>query len=107
MTKDGITPLRDPNFRRYIVGRFFATVAVQMQTVAVGWQVYALSGDPLDLGLIGLSQFLPFLALVLVAGQVADMYDRVRVQTVCYALQAICALFLLSFTWSGLRVVWP
>jgi MFS family permease len=107
MTVDGFSPLRDANFRRFLVGRFLAAVAVQMQTVAVGWQVYALTSDPLDLGLIGLSQFLPFLALVLVAGHVADTYDRVRVQTRCYALQALCALLLLAYTWSGLRVVWP
>ena len=53
--------LRYPDFRRYAFGRFFATMAWQMLGVAVGWQVYAITRDPLDLGLVGLAQFLPFL----------------------------------------------
>ena len=52
-----------------------------MQTVAVGWQVYEVTRDPLDLGLIGLSQFLPFVLLILPAGHVADTRDRRRIMT--------------------------
>ena len=51
-------------------------VAFQVQTVGVGWQLYALTGDPLDLGLVGLVQFLPIVSLTLIVGQVADRYDR-------------------------------
>ncbi|MGF2075609.1 hypothetical protein, partial [Enterococcus casseliflavus] len=47
-------------FIRYLMARCLGTLATQMQTVAVGWQVYAATSNPLDLGLIGLSQFLPF-----------------------------------------------
>ena len=54
-------------FIRYLLARTCGTLAVQMQTVAVGWQVYAATSDPLDLGLIGLSQFLPFILLILPA----------------------------------------
>lgn len=78
-----------------------------MQTVAVGWQVYSLTHDPLDLGLVGLSQFLPFIPLVLVAGHAADRFNRRRILAACYSLQVLCALSLLAFTLSGLRVVWP
>ena len=78
-----------------------------MQTVAVGWQVYSLRHDPLDLGLVGLSQFLPFIPLALVAGHAADRFNRRRILALCYATQVLCALLLLAFTISGQRVVWP
>jgi MFS family permease len=78
-----------------------------MQTVAVGWQVYALTHNPLDLGLVGLSQFLPFIPLGLVAGHAADRFNRRRILALCYATQVLCALLLLAFTLSGLHVVWP
>jgi MFS family permease len=78
-----------------------------MQTVAVGWQIYAITRDPLDLGLIGLSQFLPFVVLILPAGQVADQRDRRRILTACYAVEALCALLLLWFTIASVSVVWP
>lgn len=102
-----LSALQYPDFARFITARFLATLAVQMQSVAVGWQVYALTGDVLDLGLIGLAQFLPFIALVLIAGQVADRRERRRILTFCYALEVLCGLLLLAFTLSGLRVVWP
>jgi MFS family permease len=78
-----------------------------MQTVAVGWQVYALRHDPLDLGLVGLSQFAPFIPLALVAGHAADRFNRRRILALCYATQVLCALSLLAFTLSGAQVVWP
>ncbi|MBD3646494.1 MAG: MFS transporter, partial [Pseudomonadales bacterium] len=99
--------LRYPNFRFYVAARFFTTLAVQMQSVAIGWQVYAITGDPLDLGLIGLAQFLPFVVLVLPAGQVADRLDRKWILTFCYVLEAVCALLLLGYSWVGIGEVWP
>jgi len=78
-----------------------------MQTVAVGWQVYEITRDPLDLGLIGLSQFLPFVVLVLPAGHFADRHVRQKLLSACYALELLCALLLLAFSLSGLAVVWP
>ena len=102
-----LAALRHPGFAGFLAARFLATFAVQMQTVAVGWQVYALRHDPLDLGLVGLSQFLPFIPLVLVAGHAADRFNRRRILAVCYSIQVLCALLLLAFTLSGLHVVWP
>jgi MFS family permease len=95
------------NFRHYIAARFLMTFAVQMQSVAVGWQVYAVTGDTLDLGLIGLSQFLPFVILVLPAGHVADHLDRRLILTSCFAVEALCAVLLLLYTLSGVTTVWP
>jgi MFS family permease len=99
--------LQHRNFSLYLVARFVATLAVQMQSVAVGWQVYALTNDPLDLGLIGLAQFLPFVVLVLPAGQIADRHDRRLILALCYAVELLCAGLLLSFTWLGLKIAWP
>jgi MFS family permease len=75
--------------------RFFSSVAAQMLIVAVGWQVYSLTGRVLDLGLIGLSQFLPFLCLSLFAGHAADQYDRRLIILLCSATFLVCALLLL------------
>jgi hypothetical protein len=76
--------LAQRDFRRYAFARFLATITWQMLAVAVGWQVYDITRDPLDLGLIGLAQFLPFLALVLPGGQLADRIDRRRVLLIAY-----------------------
>jgi MFS family permease len=95
------------DFRRFLSARLLATLAAQMQTVAVGWQIYAITRDPLDLGLIGLSQFLPFVVLILPAGQVADHYDRRRILTACYAVEALCAALLLWFTIHSITSAWP
>jgi MFS family permease len=95
------------DFTRFLAARIAVSIAVQMQTVAVGWQIYSITRDPLDLGLIGLSQFLPFVLLVLPAGQVADRRNRARILSACFALELVCALLLLAFTLSGFEKVWP
>lgn len=99
--------LRHTGFLRFLAARFLASLAVQMQTVAVGWQIYDITHDPLDLGLVGLSQFLPFVVLILPAGQIADRYDRRRILGWCYALETMCALALLAFTLQGFQAAWP
>src|ERR1700737_545880 len=88
----------------YAVARFCTTLAWEMLGVAVGWQVYQLTHNPLDLGFVGLAQFLPFVLLVLPAGYVADHADR---RVGAYGLQGICAGVLLWFTLSGATRVWP
>lgn len=99
--------LRHPGFMRFLSARLLATLAAQMQTVAVGWQVYDITHDPIDLGLVGLSQFLPFIVLILPAGHLADRYDRRRILTWCYALETLCAALLLLFTWQTIDAAWP
>ena len=102
---------RYANFRYFLLARFLAVLAVQMQGVSVGWQVYAITKDPLDLGLIGLAQFLPFVVLVLPAGQLADRVNRRLILAVCYALQVVCALLLLLYSRYGINgahaSIWP
>ncbi len=99
--------LQNRDFTFFLAARFLATLAVQMQTVAVGWQVYSVTRDPLDLGLVGLSQFLPFVLLTLPAGHVADNHDRRRILAACFALEALCALLLLAFAARGLDSARP
>jgi MFS family permease len=96
-----------PDVRRYLAARLLASLGVQMQTVAVGWQVYLTTHNPLDLGLIGLSQFLPFVLLVLPAGHVADHYDRRRVIFGTYLATATAGAALLAFSLVGLTSVLP
>ncbi len=99
--------LANREFTRFLAARFLATLAVQMQTVAVGWQVYEVTRNPLDLGLVGLSQFLPFVLLILPAGHLADSRDRRRILGACFALECACALLLLGFAAQGLESARP
>ena len=99
--------LRHPDLRRYLSARFIVGMATQVQTVAVGWQVFSVSGDPLDLGLVALSQFLPFILLILPAGHVADHYDRRRVQLATYVILAACAAALLVLAVAGVEDLAP
>lgn len=103
----GFRILRHRNFALYLSARVLATLAVQMQSVAIGWQVYQRTGDVMDLGLIGLAQFLPFLLLILWAGHAADHYPRRRIIALCMLTQFICAMCLLAFTIFGVASVWP
>jgi MFS family permease len=104
---NGFRVLRNRNFAFYLSARILGTLAVQMQSVAIGWQVYQMTGSLFDLGLIGLAQFAPFLVLILLAGHVADRYNRRNIIVACLATQLLCGLLLLAFTYSGATVVWP
>ncbi len=103
----GLGVLRNRNLSFYLSARFLGTLAVQMQSVAVGWQVYQITGSLFDLGLIGLAQFAPFLVLILWAGHVADRHDRRRIIVLCMLVQLLVSGLLLAFTYSGSSVVWP
>src|SRR6185436_4247388 len=82
------TLLRHPPFAFLSSSRVLASVGFQMLGVAVGWQLYELTGSALDLGLVGLVQFVPMVLLTLVVGQVADRCDRRLVVIVCEVVKA-------------------
>ena len=103
----GGVAFRYPNFRYYMTARMLATVASEMQAVAVGWQIYNLTHRALDLGLVGLAQFLPGILLFLVAGQTADRFPRQRILQCCYVAFAAISALLLGLTLHGLTSVWP
>ena len=106
-SSSGLAVLRNRNLSFYLSSRFLGTLAVQMQSVAVGWQVYQITGSLFDLGLIGLAQFAPFLVLILWAGHVADRHDRRKIIVGCMLTQLLVSALLLAFTASGSHVVWP
>ena len=80
---------RHPPFRLFWRARVATTIAYQMQAVAIGWQVYDLTGSALDLGLVGLAQFVPGFALALVVGHIADRYDRRLVLRLCQVVEML------------------
>jgi MFS family permease len=94
------------DFTLYQIARFFIVAALEMQSVAVGWQVYDITRRPLDLGLIGLAQFLPSFLLFLVAGHAVDRFERRRILVLCYAGLAICSGLLLAITFVHYRAVY-
>jgi MFS family permease len=95
------TLLRERAFVQFWIARFLTTIALHMQAVAVGWQMYDLTGNPLDLGLVGLVQFVPAFLLVLVAGHVADRYDRRRIVAIAQGAAALASALLTVGTATG------
>jgi MFS family permease len=91
----------------FISGRFLSTVAMQVQSVAIGWQIYNIANTPLALGLVGACQFLPMFLLTLPAGEITDRYDQRRVFAVALALQGVCAALFLIFSLTTPRNALP
>lgn len=92
---------RHAPLRYFLWGRGFSKFASQILTVAVGWQVYALTSSAFDLGMVGLVQFLPTAILVFVAGHASDRYDRKRVIQLCQVVEATAAVFLAWGSYEG------
>jgi len=93
--------LAHPAFTLLWCSRVFSNVAFNMLGVAVGWQLYELTGSALDLGLVGLAQFAPIVLLTLIVGQVADRYDRRLIASICQFVEAAAAAALVAGTVSG------
>lgn len=100
-------------FVLYWLARFFNSFAIQIVSVAVGWQLYDETREPFLLGLVGLAQFAPALLFFLATGTAADRYDRRHVMSVCIALEAACtaliALFWILYVANGgdAHPIWP
>jgi MFS family permease len=95
------------DFRRYQMARGMVIMGAEAQAVAVAWQVYEITHRAIDLGYTGLALSLRGLLFLLPAGHVADRYDRRQVVLVCYLLQIIFTLALLTFAWRGIHSVLP
>jgi MFS family permease len=104
---DPYASLRHPEYRAFLGGMGAVFVATQVQSAVLGWQVYALTGDPLSLGLVGLAEALPFLLLTLVGGWAADRYDRRTLSLASLAVVAASGAWLLALSLSGPRSAWP
>ena len=96
-----------PDFAVYELARFLIEIAIEMQSVAVGWQVYEITKRPLDLGLVGLAQFLPGILLFLVNGHVADRFDRRKLLMLCYCGFAAGSGLLWTIALRGARGMHP
>ncbi len=98
---------RERDLNLFVGSRFLSTVAIQVQSVAIGWQIYDMERTPLALGLVGLCQFLPMFLLTLPAGDITDRFNQRRVYSLAALLQAVCsALFLLLSIFSP-NTAWP
>lgn len=93
--------LRQPSLIFFLLSRSLSRFSSQIGAVAIGWQVYDLTGRAFDLGMVGLVQFLPTALLVFVAGHAADRFERKRVVQVCQFAEATTALFLAWGSYAG------
>ena len=105
--KAGRVAFTHPDFVLFQIARFLIVAAVEMQAVAVGWQVYDITHRALDLGLVGLAQFLPGILLFLVSGHASDRFERRKVLAICYAGYALCSGLLLMLAQRGTHTVRP
>src|SRR5271156_3237691 len=109
--KDYRSAFKSQDFRLYQTARLMVILGAEAQSVAVAWQVYALTHSALDLGYTGLALFLPGLFVMLAAGHAADRYDRRKIILLCYGLQACCTAVLLWLSLSATALqhgrVWP
>ncbi|MBT4203717.1 MAG: MFS transporter [Rhodobiaceae bacterium] len=99
--------LFNTNFMRYLAIRWFNSFAVQAINLTVGWQIYNLTGNPLDLGLIGLAQFAPIFLLILPAGLIADKYNRKNVTILTNIIHVFVAAYLLYYSFSEMTTIYP
>ena len=91
----------------FVVSRFIANCAMQIQSVAIGWQIYDMVRTPLALGLVGLCQFVPMFLLTLPAGDITDRFNQRRIYALAALLQAGCSGLFLALTWLMPHVAWP
>ncbi len=109
---DRFAPLRLPHFRYFVLMRFAAVMAIMMQATLISWQVYDITHDPLDLGLLGLAEVIPALSVALFGGYLADKLPRKRVMRLGILAFFSISLALIALTWNreyfyNSRQVWP
>lgn len=98
MTDASPAVYRDRDFTIFLASRFLATTAMMIQSVAVGWQVYEIARNPLALGLVGLSEFVPMFLLTLPAGDISDRFDQRKVFALSLMLEGVCGALLIGLT---------
>src|ERR1700759_2713881 len=98
---------RDRDLYSFVTARFISTLAIQVQSVAIGWQIYDMERTPLALGLVGLCQFVPMFLLTLPAGDITDRFNQRRVYSLAAALQACCSGLFLGLSILAPHTAWP
>jgi MFS family permease len=106
-SRAGRAAFSHPGFLLFQIARFLIVSAVEMQAVAVGWQVYEITKRPLDLGYVGLAQFLPAILLFPISGHASDRFERRNVLSACYAGYALCFALLLALSRRGVPSIVP
>src|SRR5438552_6992491 len=91
------------DYSLYQVARLLVVLGLEMQSVGVAWQVYELTRRPVDLGYVGLVQFLPAVLLLLIVGHTADRFDRRKIMLCCFSGYALCAALLYLYTTRGVQ----
>ncbi len=104
-TASAYNVFRHRNFRYFVASRTLSNMAQLVQSVAVGWQVYDMTRQPIDLGFVGLALFLPQILFALPAGQAADRFSRKRTALMALSVDAIASAILLALTAVGYRHV--
>ncbi len=94
------------DFGFFVSGRFLSTVAMQIQSVAIGWQVYELTDSAMALGIVGLCQFAPMFLLTLPAGDIADRFDQRKILSISMLVQAVCSALFLLLTLLNVQAIW-
>jgi MFS family permease len=95
---DPYAVLRLPDYRLFVAARLCLTLALQIQAVVVGWQIYDITKDALSLGLIGLAEAIPSIVVALYAGHVADHTSRKKIIVTCVLVLLVCSILLLAYT---------
>ena len=106
LAHDPYAALRIRDFRLFIIGSFVANLGIQMQLTALRWEIYERTGQALNLGLVGLAEYLPVLLLVLPAGHLADRVDRRRIIFFSYLAMGCCSLGLAYVSHTQANVLW-
>jgi MFS family permease len=107
MSSSGWSVLRLHDFRAFVLARISTVMALQMQSVAMGWFVYDMTKSAWALGFVGLAAFLPAPVLALVTGQVADRYDRRKVIASGYTVACLVSLGMVACVWLQIAEIWP
>ena len=105
--EDRFAAFRHRAFALYFAARLLSSFGLQIISVSVGWQIYDLTRDPFDLGLVGLIQFLPALVLILFTGAAADRYGRRTIMLISEIILGLCAAAFVYFAWRGLTSPLP
>ena len=101
--RDPYAALRHPEFVSLIGGAFLLTLAIQIQQVALAYEIYLVTRDPLSLGLIGLAEAIPFISLALFGGHAADRYEKRGILRVAIGVMVLASVVLALISWTPLR----
>ena len=102
-----LSVLRQRDFGLFILSSLLSALAAEVLTIAIAWKIYDISGDPVDLGLVGLMQFLPSCLLVFLTGSVADSFSRKRIVAICLGVEFLFVLAIFLVADKDTTQVWP